>query len=150
MKSFKFRLETVLKIRGIERDQQARALALAQREALQIRDEILEMKRRLIEELQRIKRLSGEGNFTEQILRLSGDYREDLKRKIEKRTQDLNQAAARIEKEREKLIERQKARKAMEKLEEKDRENYELEQRINERKEVDELVTLRWPRFESQ
>lgn len=144
MKGFKFRLATVLKVREIETNQQAKILALAQQEAIRIRDEILELQSNMASELKRIQDLSHRGLFDQQILDLSIPFRERLKMEIKRKTDELQMALKRIDLEREKLIERQKKKKALEKLEEKHRENYVEENRKSESKVMDELASARW------
>ncbi len=144
MKKFKFPLESVLKIRKIEMDQQAKALALAQNQAIEIREKIFSLKKDGDAEVYRLKHLALSGQINEQMTFVSVQYRNELKRQIQKKTEELNQALRRVEEERRKLVERQKKKKALENLEEKQRENHNEEQRKAENQDMDELAGSRW------
>jgi flagellar protein FliJ len=144
MKKFTFRLETLLKVRRIEMEFQARALALAHREVQRARNELSDLKKLQADEVQRVKVLSEQGQFTKQLLDLSVAYRDELKRKEAKKIQELQALMLKAEEERVKLVEKEKKKKVLDKLKERDLENYNEEQKQSERKEMDELASTRW------
>ncbi|MDB5038229.1 MAG: hypothetical protein JWQ35_1757 [Bacteriovoracaceae bacterium] len=144
MQKFKFRLQTVLKVRTIEMEQQAKVLALAYREVARARDELIHLQQLQEKEVLRVKQLTLSGQFSKQLLELSLAYRNEVKRWEFRKVDELKKLSQKVEIERTKLIEKEKKKKALEKLEERDRENYEDEQKQMERKEMDEVASTRF------
>jgi flagellar export protein FliJ len=144
MKKFKFKLETVQKIRKVEMEQQAKVLALIHQEIALRHSELAENRRRQIEEVKRVKESSQKGQFDEQLMALSIQYRDELRRQEARKIKEIQELSRKASQEHAKLVEKEKRKKALDKLEEKHRENYEEENRKAECKEMDELASTRW------
>jgi flagellar FliJ protein len=142
VKKFKFRLETVAKVRRIEMEQQAKVLALIFQQIAQVKVQIEEFKQLAKEEILRVQTLSNLGNFTDQMVLVSLNYREGLKRKVIAKLKEIEALELRAEQEKVILIEKTKRKKVIEKLEEREKEQYELETRKTETKDMDEIAGI--------
>ncbi len=140
MKRFAFRFQSVAKVRKIEMERQARVLAEAMMRVRQIEAEIESIKEMNRREVERLQELASKGQIPAQMMELSTMYREELKREHKRKMIALREAEVRVREEREKLIEREKARKVMEKVKERDFENYVEEKRKEENRQIDELA----------
>jgi flagellar FliJ protein len=143
-KKFKFRLETLLKVRKIELERQAKVLALIHQRIAQAHMDVNDFRRMQVEEVKRMKELSLKALFSHQLAELSVQYREELKRKEARKIQEIRELMMQAEVEHGKLVENEKKKKILDKLEERDRENYEEELKKSERKEMDETAGSRW------
>lgn len=146
MKRFEFRFEAVAKVRRIEMERQARALAEAQIKVQQIENEIKQIELDRDKEVVRLKDLVAKGNFAKQMFELSESYRTGLKKKLNWKRHELRDAEQLVREERDKLIEKEKRRKVIEKVRERDFENYTEEMRRDETKRMDETAGLLWGR----
>ena len=142
MKKFEFRFESVAKVRLIEMERQARALAVAQMKVKKIEDEIAEIWARQDEEVQRQKRVIAEGRFEEQLVHLSDRFRSGLKKVLTNKRNELRDAENQVTIERDKLLEKERRRKVIEKVRERDLETYEEERKKDETKIMDEVAGL--------
>ncbi|MBN8554434.1 MAG: flagellar export protein FliJ [Deltaproteobacteria bacterium] len=140
MKKFKFRLETVLKVRRIEMEQQAKALALIYQKISIAKKEIDNFRDLSLQETLRMSELAKSGNFLDQVTSVSLGYREGLKRKIIQKFKEIEVLEKSAEEEKIKLIEKTKRKKVLEKLEERDREEYEFNAKKDATKEMDEIA----------
>jgi len=121
-------------------ERQARVLAEALMRVKQIEAEIESIKEMNRREVERLQELASKGQIPAQMMELSVMYREELKREHKRKMIALREAEVRVREEREKLIERERARQVMEKVKERDFENYVEEKRKEENKQIDELA----------
>lgn len=140
MKRFVFRFQSVEKIRKIEMERQARVLAEAQMKVRQIETEVENIKERNRAEVGRLQSLATRGEIPQQLMALSEMYREELKRAHRRKMIELRDAEAKVREERDRLIEKERARKVMEKVRERDFESYVEETRRMEAKTIDEMA----------
>jgi len=140
VKRFEFRFQSVAKVRKIEMERQARVLAEAQMKVKEIEAQIEALKQKNQDEVARLQDLAIRGQIPRQMMQLSVMFREQIKRDFKKRLIELREAEAKVREEREKLIEKEKARKVMEKVKERDFENYAEERRRLESKTIDEIA----------
>lgn len=139
MKKFRFRFEAVEKVRELEREMQIKQVALANQEVERIESEIQGLEERLQQEVNRLN--SGDNGFlaNESMRALSSNFRREMRRQIQVKKQELLEARTEVIRERRKLVERQKKKKAMEVLREKEQERYYEEQSKIEAMELDEI-----------
>lgn len=139
---FKFRLESVSKVRRIEMEQQAKVLALVFKEIAEAKQEIESLKQAERDEIKRVQSLADQGEFRQQMMLSSLSYREGLKVSIKKKRHELAQLQLRADEEQAKLLEKEKKKKILDKYEEKERERHETEVKASERKEMDEIASV--------
>jgi flagellar FliJ protein len=144
MKKFKFRLETLLKVRKIELEKQAKILALIHQEIAKGHQDLARLRQLQIDEVKRVKELTHRGSFQQAMLMQSIQYRDDLKRQEGRKIKEIQDLMRKADKELAKLVEKEKRKKILDKLEERDRENYEDETKKMELKEMDEVASTRW------
>lgn len=140
MKRFEFRFQSVAKVRKIEMERQARVLAEAQMKVKEIEAQIEALKQKNEDEVSRLRELAIRGQIPRQMMELSVMYRDQIKRDFKRRLIELREAEAKVREERENLIEKEKARKVMEKVKERDFETYAEERRRLESKTIDEIA----------
>lgn len=144
MKKFKFKFSAVEKVRKIEQERQIKAVALAQKKVSEIEAQI-EKKKALIQgEINRIQGVGGKDALNEKLRELSIQYREELRQQIIRKKKELLEAKQIEIRERRELVERQKKKKAMEVLREKEQEKYYDESRKSELQEMDEVSSSTW------
>jgi flagellar FliJ protein len=146
MKRFAFRFESVAKVRKIEMERQARALAETQLKVKAIEKEIAEIVGTQTDEVQRLQGLALRGALTQQLMELSDKFRKELKRRLNFKRLELRDWENKVREERDKLVEKEKRRKVIEKVREKDFENYQEEKRKDEAKQMDEVASQLWSR----
>ena len=144
MKKFKFRFQAVEKLRRLEMEFQVKEVALAERKLLEIESQIEDRERKLREEVLRLKQIDLREIRSEALKALSSNYREELRRQVKKLKLDALHAKAEVIRERRKLVEKQKKLRAMEVLEEKDKERYYAELNKLETQELDEISSNFW------
>ncbi|PIR22439.1 MAG: hypothetical protein COV44_07685 [Deltaproteobacteria bacterium CG11_big_fil_rev_8_21_14_0_20_45_16] len=144
MKKFKFRFQAVEKLRRLEMEFQVKEVALAERKVLEIESQIEDRERKLREEILRLKQIDLSEIRNEVLKALSSNYREELRRQVKKLKFDALNAKAEVIRERRKLVEKQKKLRAMEVLEEKDKERYYAELNRLETQELDEISSNFW------
>lgn len=145
MPGFVFSLERVLDLRALE-EEEAR-IELARQEA--VLKDLEGEKIRLQEELGSIgQTLSQTGHMTGPELWLWKEYRERILHEIEEVKMRFREQQKKVAEQRLLLLERTKERKKLEKLKDKQRKEFEEEQRLKEQKELDETATLRFRRFD--
>ena len=144
MKKFKFRFQAVEKLRRLEMEFQVKEVALAERKLLEIESQIEDRERKLREEVLRLKQIGLSEIRNEALKALSSNYREELRRQVKKLKLDALHAKAEVIRERRKLVEKQKKLRAMEVLEEKDKERYYAELNKLETQELDEISSNFW------
>lgn len=139
MKNHKFSLESVLQIRSNK-----------EKEVL---EEFVIIQNRLYEEYRKKEDLEKElnlylkaGTYSRNIqeLMMRNLYKTDLESKIKFQDEIIDRRKIEVEEVREKLQIAQKDKKIMEKLKEKDLENYILELNKKNQKEMDEFAVLRF------
>lgn len=144
MKKFKFRFEAVEKVRKIEMEKQVKAVSLAERGVLRIESQIADLEAKLQNELKRLESLVEESRLEEEMRELSIHFRENVKRVIRQKKHELLEAKQKLIRERRELIERQKKKKALEILRNKEEETYYDELSKMEAKALDESVAQYW------
>lgn len=142
MNKFKFRFQSVTKVRKIELEQQAKVLALLMKEIADAKTAIDDLKRKDKDEIIRVQALTKKGEFVEQIVQISLSYREGLRLQVLQKRREIDQLNSKAEVERRKLQEAEKKKKILDKYEEKEREKYEQEARSVDRKEMDEIASV--------
>ena len=139
MKSYKFSMESILNLRENKEKSTMENLAKVQNQ-LEIQKDIL---KDLIMEEEKIK-----SNCTKlkdiHELRHHNLYKEEIEEKISKQDELIDKTNIKLEEVRRELIEAQKERKIMEKLKEKDMDNYINNMRQVEQKELDEIAVLKY------
>jgi flagellar export protein FliJ len=139
---FRFRLARVLRYRSRLVDQQARRFRLATEAWSRLRQE----KQRLVAEVaatvRRAERHRDQGQRVPLWI-LQADYLIALRDKMSRIQERENEAAAEMEHQRELLLEARRQKEILEKLAERQREKWEQEQRLRERKEMDEVASAR-------
>lgn len=143
MKAFKFRFQTVARIRKFELEEQAKALALALKAAEDKKKEIETNRQDFEREVQRVQELARRGHFDKQVIQLSLHYRERLRIEAYRMRRELEQLNLKVEKEQNLLIEKEKRKKTLDKLEERDKEKYDTRIKELETKEMDETASIR-------
>ncbi len=140
MKKFNFRFKAVEKVRQIELDQQIKALALAQQKAQAIEAEIRKMHEMIRLEIERVRKslISNWSDLEKDMQQVSADFRKNMRAQIDKKRQELMLALQAIERERRKLVQKKKNKQVMEKLHEKEKEDYYAEVRKEETRQLDE------------
>ena len=144
MKKFKFRLETAAKVRRIEMEQQARALAAAALQVQRKKEEIENYIQSVVSEVKRVKDLTDAGEFSSQLLDVSSEYRAGLKFKIRTAREELAELEKKAEEERLLLVEKEKKRRILEKYKEREQERYEQEYKKWETAQLDEMASNLW------
>jgi flagellar export protein FliJ len=133
----------VQRIRKIERDQQSRVLSLAMQDLSKIRAEIQQLEMQHEMELKRMSVEAQQENFSMLDAQVSIKYREELRSQLRRKRKEEEAAVFKVEQERLKLVEREKVKKVLDKLEERDLEKHELEQRKIENQDMDEVASVR-------
>ncbi len=139
MKSYKFSMESILNLRENKEKNTMENLAKVQNQ-LEIQKDILND---LIMEEEKIK--SNCTKFKDiHELRHHNLYKEEVEEKISKQDELIDKTNIKLEEVRRELIEAQKERKIMEKLKEKDMDNYINNMKHIEQKELDEIAVLKY------
>ena len=146
MNRFAFRFESVAKVRKIEMERQARVLAETQMKLKSIEKQIEEIQRSTESEIERLRKLALKGLMTDQLMIQSDRYRKDLKRQLNFKRLELRDWENKVREEREKLVDKEKRRKVIEKLRERDIEVYNEEKRKDDAKQLDEVASMLWSR----
>ena len=129
-------------------EKQARAVALAQQNIIQVQAQINDLYLRTKQEIDRLRELAQLGDITSQLMETSMNYRNELKRQIAKKNQELRVCKEKLEQEQRRLIEKEKAKRVFDKFKEKEQEQYEDDVRKTETKALDEIAgILRGHRF---
>lgn len=143
MTRFRFRLETVLKLRCAERDQRRQQLA----EALEAQQILQQREKELSDETQqvrsRLRQQSEPGEVQVDGLLSAHRYELVLRAHLHQLTQHKAQVAAEIERRRQALVEADRAVRTLEKLEEKQRLAHRRQEEHAERKQLDETAQQR-------
>ncbi len=143
MRKFQFRLAPVLRLREQHRDEARSRLA----EAFEAERITLEHEQKLQTQLQELmtNRREKAKDRTLQVDRLLDDTRFELSLRAQQSQLDLHKATLReeIEKRRRALVEADRQVRALERLEEKQREAHEYELALQEAKELDEIAARR-------
>ena len=136
MRSYSFSLEKVLNIRETREKQIAEDMGKIQMK-LNVQKEAL---RALEEDLD-----SSDGNFSSVLdLQYKDLYRTKVREDIYVKNEVIDSINLDLESTRRELVEAQKDRKVMERLKEKDRENYYNKIKCEEQKQLDELAVLKY------
>lgn len=149
MKKFKFRFEAVEKVRRIEMEQQIKEVSLAERKVDRIQSEISQLDQKIAQERNRVKAADGMPVLSEILHELSINYVENLRRLIKEKKEALLFAQQELIRQRRQLVEKQKKKKAMEVLREKDEARYyeDMERQLQE--QMDDISTKFWLRQHS-
>ena len=136
--AFKFRLEKVLVLRREDVDK-------AYMEVQEAKKALLKATERLDQNIQEIK--DRNADLIQNNYERAQDHLRVIKHLTDKQKQlrdDVQNAEFRVEKAKKDLIEAQMKLEAMEKLKEKRREEYELEENLMEQKQTDERASLKY------
>lgn len=142
MSKFKFRFQSVSKVRKIEMEQQAKVLALIMKEVANMKQHIEELRQMERAEVNRMHHLALKGKFTEQMVHASIAYRDGLKQQMREKRNELGKLQLKADEEQKKLLEKEKQKKILDKYEERERERHEQEVKSSERKEMDEIASV--------
>jgi hypothetical protein len=113
MKAFKFRLQSVAKVRTIEMEQQAKMLALALTAVASAKRDLETIYQQEKSELLRLQELSRLGK-ADLVYLASKGYRDEIKRRIQRQLEEISKREKTAEEERLKLVEKQKRKQARE------------------------------------
>lgn len=139
MKSYKFSMESILNLRENEEKDTMENLVKVQNE-LETQKSIL---RDLIMAEEEARKNKSKCDDIHQ-LRHQNLYKEKLEEEIQRQDELIDTISLKFEEARLELIEAQKNRKVMEKLKEKDMEEYIADLRYVEQKELDEMAILKY------
>ncbi|CAM2009790.1 flagellar export protein FliJ [Acanthopleuribacter pedis] len=140
MKKFQFRLESVLKVRGIHRKQAERDLAIAQTRVTRTRQALEETQ----QDYQHSFLTPADPRINPHFWRQTAEhYREGLRQREAELTEQLAKQEKALEQQRENLALRMKEEKAMEKLKEGRRAGHQAEVDAQFQKEIEELDLLK-------
>ena len=139
MKNYKFSLESVLKVRKNEEKNVLEDFVLAQNKL--IREESL---RHIINEELNLCLENGTCAINIQSLMMKTHYKEDLSSKLRIQDMLIEEKKIELEQVRKRLVIAQKDKKMMEKLKEKDLDDYKTEISKENQKEIDEFAVLRY------
>lgn len=137
-KRFQFRLEMVERIRRTARDEQRRVVAEKLRRVRGIEEQLAELRDRYEANVESMRTLQRATVLDGAAIRAQQYYRGQLDRMTGAISSELEKAEAELKRERDELAERTKQLKAIEKLHERRRKQYEAEQRRREQIESDE------------
>jgi flagellar export protein FliJ len=137
---FRFRLETVLRVRTQQRDARRRALAEALRNLHTVQRRIDEADQAMRMEVDRTRETRGVARLDVAALRGQQLYMARLHRQIHEGRLALAEKRKIVEQERERLAEASKRLKAIEKLRERCWQRYQLQELRAERARVDEVA----------
>ncbi|MCS6948885.1 MAG: flagellar export protein FliJ [Armatimonadota bacterium] len=140
MRRFEFSLQQVLEYRQRREEQMLRAFAEAQ---AQLAHERSVLDRLLTEREACLYRSQRQNRLTIEILTVEQNYLSALEERIEVQRERVAQAERTLEERRQALIEAQRERKALERLREKQYEQWRQEMLRAEQKALDELATTR-------
>jgi flagellar FliJ protein len=146
MARYKFRLETLRKVREAARDERRSALA----EAFRAADVLADKRAELAAEqtaLREMQRLAAAGRYLD-VNRLLEAQRYELllKSRGEELTKQALLVAAEIERRRQNVVEADRQVRVLERLDERQRREHDRSQKRLETKQLDEVATLRWRR----
>ncbi len=147
MKRFAFRLETLLRIRGLYEEEAERRFREALRRLALAVDRLEELRNELAAIVGELLDLRRRGTGL-QIQMLFQNYIVSLRRRIDVQLAAVRTAEIAVERRREELLERMKERKTMDQLKVRDYDRYLVELRRFEQKVVDDLATLRGGGFD--
>ncbi len=139
MKSYKFSMESILNLRENKEKNTMENLAKVQNQ--------LETQKAILKDLiMEEKKIKSNGTKFKDIheLRHHNLYKEEIEEKISKQDELIDKTNIKLEEVRRELIEAQKERKIMEKLKEKDMDNYINNMKHLEQKELDEIAVLKY------
>lgn len=145
MKKFQARFLSVEKVRKIELERQIKEMALAQVRAQAIEQEIRSMHERIRLEIERVRKgITGLSHLEKDMQLISAEYRKTTRAQIDSKRKELMLALQAIERERRKVVEKQKRKKIITKLNEREREEYEENVRREEMRQLDEVGSNNW------
>lgn len=140
MRGFHFRLQPLLTVRQATRDEQRTELAraqVAQRLAFEQRKAVQDT---LAAEHDRVRANAASGPLDVGRLARSSRYAATLRARLEELLAEERAAAARVERTRDALIEADRGVRVLEKLRERQLEQFDREQRAAETKQLDEIA----------
>ncbi len=140
VRRFRFRLETVLKLRQRARDQQRRVVAEALRVVAQIETRMTQLTHQLHETIDQSRNVQQAGTLDVRFLSGQEFHRHWLGRKIMESQTELTQKRAEFEAERAKLADAWKKLRVIEKLREKQWQRHRTELTREERTLTDETA----------
>ena len=143
-KSFKFSLHRVLKFQSDKEDLKATDLSKSKQQLKLERDRLKRLQNKKSDHLGRTETLiNGDNSISLEKLRASADYLSQLNEKISSQNQKVQKSNHEVEKARKDLIEVSKNRKILEKLKEKQYQDYKEKSKKEERRKESEIALRR-------
>lgn len=142
MKNFQFRLQSVLQLRQRERDQAADAYRQATAAIDKLQGQIDQMRSEADQQISQVMP-SGAGRINAQQLVEAQRYRSFVDQQVTHLSQQLQLIHAESQKRRQRLVEREQAVRALEKLEQRQRAAWESERARHEQKVLDDWAGFR-------
>lgn len=142
---FKYRLETVLKVRGIRERKEQEEFAKKQREYMTEKEKEAEIDREKKTKTGELRRILKKGPISdfERVMRRR-HHLGVVKEQLDKQVEEVKKAQVRLDGQREKLIEAMKKRKIIEKNKEHKFEEYKGVMKKLEENFLDEIATVRY------
>ena len=143
-RGFKFRFETMLKLRGQREDHHKRIVGQRLRQIAEARDEIVRTQQQIAQEVEAIRRLQSAGTFDVQLAMSHRNWLTRLHRANLEATGRLGALEARLVQERAALAEAAKQRRILEKLRELQEDRHRRGVEHREVLAADDLTTMRY------
>lgn len=137
---FKFSLQSVLDLRERNEQIKMKEFGEAASAAQAIKDEIEQIKQKLVESDQKLNRDKRQGRFSIDHLRMAEAFRDRMKLAILKCEEELVEAEKLVTEKRGELIEATKSRKMLETLKEKESKSYWAKIAKREQAQMDEFA----------
>jgi flagellar FliJ protein len=141
---FRFRLETVLKLRKQNEDEHKRIVADRVRQLNEVRRRLTQMENQIELEAELVRAGRIRGRIEAQDLARGRHWLSYLQRALLETQDHMRTVEARLDRERAELARAAKEAKALEKLKERQRQRHQAEEKRIERRELDEMAILRF------
>jgi len=138
--SYRFRLEPILKLRELARDERRRELAQAYEAERILRQQVDEMQREIEATRQRTRRTAGEGSLNVEELINSRRYQLVVQSQVVSVESQIAVVLEEIERRRQALMESDRDVKVLQKLRERQREQYQQQESKRDGKDLDEAA----------
>ena len=148
MKKFRFRLQTLLKLRKQQEDQKKRAVALLLSQINDLQQQALIMAADLKKEGENLRKIFQSGSIDLNRIAHYHRYVHNIQQAINQRIQNVSQVQPQLTLARSELTEAAKQTKILEKLKQKQKQKYETELARKERIQQDEIPTFAFLRSE--
>ena len=149
MPPFRFRLETLLRLRLVDRDQRRADVAKAQRAEAMLREQAAEIEREQAEIRGLSRRLMSPGAGDVDALLRSHRYEMVLRSQAQQLAVQITQVVAEVNRRRQALVEADRQVRVLEKLRERQLAAHAAREAKQEMKELDELASIGFVRQEA-